>query len=80
MQLSESLRRFRREFKVTQREAALAGGVTERNYQKYESDKMVPAVTIVMGLADKFNVSTDYLLGRTDNPAVNYSPSNRGSQ
>lgn len=70
MQLSESLRRFRKAFNVTQRQAAQAGGVTERNYQSYEYGKMVPTVTVIMGLADKYDVSTDYLLGRTDNPVA----------
>ena len=70
MQLSESLRRFRKAFNVTQRQAAQAGGVTERNYQSYEYGKMVPTVTVIMGLADKYGVSADYLLGRTDNPSI----------
>lgn len=69
MQLSESLRRFRKEFNVTQRQAAQAGGITERNYQSYEYDKMIPTVTVVMNLANKFGVSTDYLLGLSNNPA-----------
>ena len=69
MQLSESLRRFRKEYNVTQRQAAQAGNVTERNYQRYEQGSMIPTVTVIMGLADKYEVSTDYLLGRSDNPA-----------
>ena len=65
MQLSESLRRFRKEYNVTQRQAAQASNVTERNYQRYEQGSMIP---VIMGLADKYAVSTDYLLGRSDNP------------
>lgn len=73
MELSESLRRFRKEYNVTQRQAALAGGVTERNYQRYEQGSMIPTVTVIMGLADSFNVSADYLLGRTNVPIVTKS-------
>ena len=69
MQLSEGLRRFRKNFGITQRQAAQAGGVTERNYQSYEYAQRIPAVTVIMELADKYNVSIDYLVGRSNNPA-----------
>ena len=65
---SSALTRFRRDFKVTQKQAAAAAGVSERNFQDYEYGKVVPAVTVVIALADSFDVSTDYLLGRTDDP------------
>lgn len=68
MQLSEALRRFRKEYGVTQKQAAQAGGVNERNYQGYEYDKVIPTVTVIMNLASKYDVSTDYLLGLSDNP------------
>jgi len=69
IQLSESLRRFRKQFNVTQRQAAQVGGITERNYQSYEYDKSVPTATILIKLADTYNVSLDYLVGRSNNPA-----------
>ena len=37
----------------------------------YEKGKHYPEVRNLMILADYFGVSTDYLLGRTDNPEVN---------
>lgn len=69
MTLPESLRRFRKEFKVTQKQAAQSANVAERLYQKYECGEVVPSVNVMISLADYFNVSTDYLLGRSDNPA-----------
>ena len=70
MTLPESLKRFRKEFKITQKQVAKGTGIAERLYQKYEYGEVVPSVTFIMGLADKYEVSTDYLLGRTDNPTV----------
>lgn len=71
MVLSASLRRFRKEFKITQKQAAVAAGVSERNYQDYEYDKVIPTVAVLAELADAFDVSIDYLVGRTDNPHLN---------
>ena len=70
MSFPESLKRFRKEFKITQKQAAEGAGVVERLYQKYEHGEVAPSVLVVMKLADKFDVSADYLLGRTDNPNV----------
>ena len=64
----DSLKRFRQEFKITQKQAAQGAGVVERLYQKYEHGEVAPSVLVVMKLADTFGVSTDYLLGRTDSP------------
>ena len=68
MQLSDALRHFRKEYGVTQKQVAQAGGVNERNYQGYEYNKVIPTVTVIMNLANKYDVSTDYLLGLSDNP------------
>lgn len=71
MFLHEGLKRFRKAHHVTQKQAAQAAGVTERNYQEYEYGKVIPTATVLISLADSFNVSIDYLVGRTENPAIN---------
>lgn len=68
MSLPEALKRFRKQFKVTQKQAAEIAGVAERVFQSYEYGKVVPAVTVVIALADYFDVSLDYLVGRSDEP------------
>lgn len=68
MSLPEALKRFRKQFKVTQKQAAEIAGVAERVFQSYEYGKVVPAVTVVIALADFFDVSLDYLVGRSDEP------------
>lgn len=72
MELGRSLRRFRKDFKLTQREAAAAAGIVPEAYQKYEYEKNVPLTTVLVKIANFYNVSLDYLVGRTDNPAINH--------
>lgn len=69
MSLAEALKRFRKQFKVTQKVAAEVSGVSERVYQSYEYGKVVPTVTILIALADSFGVSLDYLTGRSNDPS-----------
>ena len=69
MSLSEALRRFRKSVKITQKQAAEVAGVAERVYQSYEYGKVIPAATALIAIADYFDVSLDYLCGRSDDPA-----------
>lgn len=70
MTTGEALKRFRKRFGLSQKHAATVAGVHLTTYQKYEYDEFVPPVTSIENLADEFGVSTDYLLGRTDNPRL----------
>jgi transcriptional regulator with XRE-family HTH domain len=53
---------------------AKAESVTERNYQYYESqtDPTMPSLAFLLDIAEKLDVSIDYLLDRTTNPKVNW--------
>lgn len=46
-------------------------GMTEQAVQKYEYGERVPAFDKLILFADYFDVSIDYLCGRTDNPTLN---------
>ena len=65
---SDKLRALRATKKVTQKQVALGMGIAERMYQGYELAEREPNLANLMKLADYFDVSTDYLLGRTDEP------------
>ncbi len=69
MELNEALRRFRKEKKITQVQAAKAAGISEAMYQFYEYGKSEPTASVLIALADYFDVSLDYLVGRSDDPA-----------
>ena len=62
----ERLRQVRKQSGKKQREAADTCGVALRTYQLYEQGKNEPNIAKLIALADFFNVSLDYLLGRTD--------------
>ncbi len=65
--MGERVRSLRKEKGLTQKGMAELLGCTASNYQKIEYGQVnVPATTLAF-FADYFNVSTDYLLGRTDN-------------
>ena len=45
-------------------------GLSTRNYQRYESGDVDPPTSKTVFLADYFDVSLDYLVGRSDCPEV----------
>lgn len=67
----ERLKELRKFKKVKQTDMAEYLGLTSRNYQDYEYGKIDPPTSKTIALADYFDVSIDYLCGRTDKPEVN---------
>jgi len=65
---STRLRELRTLKNVTQKQVAESTGLSERGYQNYELGEREPTLANINKLADFFEVSTDYLLGRSDNP------------
>ena len=68
MNFPERLRKLREERKVTQAKLAQISGLTDRTFRKYEASEIEPTMSVLMCLADFFDVSLDYLVGRSDNP------------
>lgn len=62
---AQRVKELRKEKKQTQRQMAEYLAITTRSYQYYESATHYPDVPGLMKLADYFEVSTDYLLGRS---------------
>ena len=60
------LRKVRMEKKKTQKQTAEVLGMKLRSYQFYEQGTVEPSIKKLMTLADFFDVSLDYLMGRTD--------------
>lgn len=65
-QFVERLRELRRRDSVTQKQTAEAIGTIEQNYQRYERGAQQPTMPVLIALADYFDVSLDYLVGRSD--------------
>ena len=60
------MKELRKEKKIKQIDMAKFLGVSLRSYQYYESAEHYPDLPGVVKLADYFDVSMDYLTGRTD--------------
>jgi transcriptional regulator with XRE-family HTH domain len=65
--LSDRLRLCRNEKGKTQKEMAGILNISDRAYQHYELNDREPPTSKLIVLADFFDVSLDYLIGRTDN-------------
>ena len=65
---TERLRFCRQEKNLTQKQVAEFLGMTMRSYQRYELGDRKPDIEKLVVIADFFNVSADYLLGRLDDP------------
>lgn len=63
---STRLRTLRKDKKATQEELARLLEVTTNHYQKIEYGQINISVTVLDALADYFGVTTDYLLGRSE--------------
>jgi transcriptional regulator with XRE-family HTH domain len=68
MSLGERIREFRIKRGFTQNQMAEKLGMTESNFSSYERDKSVPPSEKLNRIALILDVSTDYLLGRTNDP------------
>ncbi|EOH67569.1 hypothetical protein I584_01944 [Enterococcus hirae ATCC 9790] len=63
---SENLKKLRSESDISQLVLAKEIGTTTRQIQRYESGENEPKLSQAVLLADYFDVSLDYLVGRTD--------------
>lgn len=50
---------------------ALELNMNQNSISRYETEEREADYNTLIAIADYFNVSIDYLLGRTDNPKVN---------
>ena len=69
--LPDRLKQLRTERNLTQRAIAIGINITERNYQRFERGAVSPSHDAFIALASFFDVSLDYLVGRTDKQEVN---------
>lgn len=68
MDLGKRLLQLRKSNDVTQEELGRQIGVGKTTISNYETGYSTPDTETISRIADFFNVSVDYLLGRTDEP------------
>lgn len=65
------LKELRVKKEKTQLQVQMETGIEQALLSKYENGVRVPPTETLVILADYYNVSMDYIMGRTDNPKVN---------
>ncbi|MCL1788792.1 MAG: helix-turn-helix transcriptional regulator [Oscillospiraceae bacterium] len=66
--LSERLKELRKSRNVTQKQISEYIKTDQRNYRRYEAGITDPTTKFAIRIADFYDVSIDYLVGRSDNP------------
>lgn len=66
MLFQERIAAIRKELKISQEKFGELAGVSQRTVAFWESGDRMPSHATISALADRLNVSVDYLLGRTD--------------
>lgn len=61
-----NLKLLRKEYGISQQRLAEAIQVTQPSINKYENHNIEPDIGILSRMADYFNTSIDYIVGRTD--------------
>lgn len=79
MTIGKTLKRFRKEFHLSQSEVARKAGILQQSYSACESESKptTPKVDMLIKIAKAFNVSIDYLVGLSNNPEINTAPCSR---
>ena len=70
--LYPNIRNLREDHDYRQRELAEVLHVSQNTYSQYENGVIELTAEKLILLADFYHVSIDYLLGRTENPEINY--------
>lgn len=70
---STQIREMRLENELSQEQAAKLIGVNASTISSYENDTKQPSFEILVGIANLYRVSTDYLLGKTNSRPLDLS-------
>ena len=68
MSFSDRIIQLKNERKLLQKDIASSIGLSLRAYQYYEKGQKEPTLSVLLRLADYFDVSLDYLVGLSDTP------------
>ena len=65
------LKELRKKKGISQLRLATDLNTTQNTISRYETGEREPGINELIKIADYFNVSVDYLIGRTENPKMN---------
>ena len=69
--MQNNLRKLRKENNLTQVALQMQTGIEQALLSKFENGERIPPTESLIILADFYNVSIDYILGRTNRPEIN---------
>jgi transcriptional regulator with XRE-family HTH domain len=75
--VAQRIRLLRESIKAPQTKLAELSGSTQSSINRYENGQSAPSLELLLWYADYFDVSLDYIFGRTDKPEgklYSYSP------
>ncbi|WP_312702387.1 helix-turn-helix transcriptional regulator [Sedimentibacter sp.] len=67
--ISERIRYLRLKNNLTAKDLSIILGTSESAISLYENGKRKPSIELILKMADYFSVSTDFILGATENMA-----------
>jgi len=76
-EVAERLKQLREGANISQMKLCSLYGSNQSSLARYETGQAVPPLKLLLWYADYFDVSMDYIFGRTDNPQgklYNYNP------
>jgi len=65
------LKELRKKKNISQLRLATELNTTQNTISRYETGEREPGIDELIKIADYFNISVDYLIGRTENPKMN---------
>lgn len=68
MEIGKRMRALREMLGISQQTLAVQLGSTQSSINRYENEQALPPADLLLRYADYFDVSLDYLFGRTDMP------------
>lgn len=63
----KNLKKLRTEKKISQQHLAGVLGISQQSVNKYENHNVEPDISILIAMAEYFNTTIDYLVGKDDN-------------
>ncbi len=63
----KNLKKLRTEKKISQQHLASILGISQQSINKYENHNVEPDISILIAIAEYFDTTIDYLVGKNDN-------------
>ena len=68
MEVANRLKQLRESVHLSQMKLCALNGCLQASLARYEQGKATPPLKLLVWYADHFDISLDYIFGRTDNP------------